>query len=73
MFSHCYLFHVFCCLLYSNYPFYVFIVRFIFVSLFCAIVFFLPIISPHLSRRLFSILVQVYRPLTPGGNPTAVN
>ena len=44
-------------------------VRFTFYFVCSVFLYFLCIASP----RLFSICVQFYRPLPPGGNPTAVN
>ena len=40
---------------------------------FCVFVFFLCIVSPFVYSCLFPIVVQVYRPLPPGGNSVAVN
>jgi hypothetical protein len=57
-------------------------ILFIFIFLFCMLVFysvysvflyFLCIVSPFVYSCLFPIFVQVYRTLSPGGNPTAVN
>jgi hypothetical protein len=69
-------------LLLSNYSTYVFSISFLcffFVAcvcfLFCVfcVLYFLCIDSPLVYSCLFPIFVQVYIPLPPGGNPTAVN
>jgi hypothetical protein len=65
--------------LFSNYSTFVFLILFVsllscFVCLFfvvCILRF--CIVSPFVYSSLFTIFVQVYRPLPPGGNPIAVN
>ena len=78
MLSHFYLICVFSSLLWSNCSFYVFIIRFIFflffyvlLSILCSVLF--CIFFLHLYSCCFSICVQVYWPLPPGGKPVAVN
>jgi hypothetical protein len=70
---HCYLLCVFCFLFCSNYSFYVFhfslYVCFI-VLCFCIV---LCIVSSHVHCSRFTICAQVYWPLPPTGNPTAVD
>jgi hypothetical protein len=46
---------------------------FVFCFLYSAFLYFLLIVSPFAYSCLFSIFLQVYRPLPPGGNPVAVN
>ena len=57
-------------------------ILFMFVFMFCTFFLFrvfcgfcigLCIVSPFIYSCLFPIVVQVYRPLPPGGNPVAVN
>ena len=52
-----------------------FLVLYILLSILCVPCFriVLCIVSPHAYGCLFSICVQFYRPLPPGGDPTAVN
>jgi len=64
------------CIMFFNYSFYVcFLVLYVLLSISCVLCFCTVscIVSPHVYRCLFSICVQYYRQLSPGGNPTAVN
>jgi hypothetical protein len=75
LFAICFMSFTLCCsnyLFYSfNYSFYVcFIVSYVLLSILCVLC--LCIVSPHVYSCLFSICVQFYRPLPPGGNPMAV-
>ena len=81
-FAHFYMLSAFCPLLCSDCFMFILIIRFMFVSLFCMFCFLfcgsvflsvLWIVSPHVYSFLFSVCVQFYRPLPPGGNPFAVN
>jgi hypothetical protein len=45
-------------------------VFYFFILCFCIVLF---VVSPFVYSCLFPTFVQVYRPLTPGGNPTAIN
>ena len=64
------------CYMFLIYSFYVFfLVLYVSLSMLCVLRFciVLCIVSPHVYNYLFCICVQFYRPLPPGGNPTAVN
>ena len=63
-------------LLFSNYSTYVFLIFFLCLfSILCVLCFRIVslIVSPFVYSCLFPTTVQVYRPLPPSGNPTAVN
>jgi hypothetical protein len=64
------------CFVFFYYSFYVcFLVLYVLLSILCALCFciVLGIASPDVYSFLFSICVQFYRPLPPGGYPNAGN
>jgi hypothetical protein len=52
-----------------------FLVLYVLLSILCVLCFciILCIVSPHVYSCLFSVCVQFYRPMSPGGNPIVVN
>jgi hypothetical protein len=83
MLSHCYLICVLCSLLCFNPRFIFFyhsfcvcfLVAYVLLYILCVLCFciVLCIVYTHECSCLFSICIQVYGPLSPGGNPFAVN